>query len=148
MNVKKLLVGSTIGVVALSATLALPLIASASSSDNYVLGQVYNSKTGNGVNNVTVHVTCGTASEDVSTGAGNNGDYQAAFASNVCPKNSKASATVDSVTVDGKVNQQLPGIDYALINVPISVPEFGLIPGAFAALTAAGAYLGMRKRKN
>jgi sortase (surface protein transpeptidase) len=31
---------------------------------------------------------------------------------------------------------------------PVSVPEFGLIPGVFATLTSAGSFLVLKKRKN
>lgn len=96
-----------------------------------------------------VTVNCEGSVRSATTNGG--GDYAVTYSKSDC-------ANTDSVTVtaskdgnigskDGTVYNWSADIDLAIVNVVISVPEFGLIPGALAALTSTGIFLNLRRRK-
>lgn len=148
MNLKKFLASSAIGAVAFGAVAAYPFAAMAQEGGFTVIsGTVYNGVITNPVPGVTVKVTCNGGNEQTTT-TGGDGSYAVDYDQEVCANGDSASATVGSVTRTRTVHNLTANIDFADIDIPVSqVPEFGLIPGAFAAMTSVGAFLGLRRRK-
>ncbi len=100
-----------------------------------------------------VQVNCdGKTQNSITSGQGK---YIAIFAGNNCGIGDPVTVTA---TKDGKSGSstgivqnrrdgRIVDVNFSVVSFNINVPEFGLLPGAIAALGSAGAFLAIRRRK-
>lgn len=145
----------SLALIALSFVVSAPVVSAATPSFNVstIRGQII------GPDNkpfkiATVTVNCNGISKNTVTGV--QGRYIAVFTSNTCKAGSPVTVTAvkDGVSGSGSSTVQLRrdglflDLNISMLNLNMSVPEFGLIPGILAAITSAGAYIGIKRRFN
>lgn len=117
-----------------------------------VTGVVYGTN-GNPVSSGSVNVTCGSGNQTVSIIS--NGSYQATFSQSQCKTGNTASANANTSQGSGAnsapvkntaINGPAVDIDISVVNINLSVPEFGALTGILSMAGAAGTFL-YNKRK-
>jgi hypothetical protein len=111
-----------------------------------VRGNIYSNTN---ISGIPVTVSCNGVTQQTHTNG--NGLYTASFPPNLCRKYSFVSATIqvngqtqtESVLVS---SQNTATMDFSCNT--LSVPEFGLIPGALATLTSIGSFLAIKRKRN
>lgn len=144
MKLKKLVTGLALSMILLVVTVSG--VSAQSLVQTIVTGVVYG--TNNlPVNGGTVSVTCGTGTQ--LAGIQPDGTYQAIFAQTACKAGDTASAVASTSQGNGSnsasvqntaINGPVVDLDIAVVNVNISVPEFGEVTGLVSLLGAAGSF--------
>lgn len=135
-----------------TALFIVPSSAAAKTDFTIIRGNVYDQDNGGkGIKGLNVEVTC---NEDKKKNdkTDKNGLYTVKFSEKKCPKYKPVTA---EVTYNGQTqtqtvyvsDQNTATLDF-YFGTPISVPEFGFIPGVIAALSSAGAFLALKKKSN
>lgn len=130
------------------------VFAQSAASGTIIEGTVYDVSNNNRVtvSGATVNINCGGQRQTVSTGA--NGQYYAVYSTDVCPLGANFSVTAGKGTLGGAengiVDNRFENLDINIGHANIfmtQVPEFGLIPGAIAALTSGGSLFAFRRMR-
>lgn len=140
--------------VAFLGMLFSPLVNSAFASGNnshvFVSGHVTDDN-GKNFKGANVEVTCGGVTQNAwSDGSGH---YSVSFSSSSCRNNNNvtvfASQNGQTGIGQGQVNNSdSSNVDVSCESSPVSVPEFGFVPGIIAAVTSAGSFLALKRKKN
>jgi hypothetical protein len=151
MNNGRLFFTTLLTVFVVSFFAAPSAFAASHASYTTVRGNIYSENTS--VSGIPVTVVCVGRNGSIkqTTTTDRSGLYTVYFNANQCGKYQSVSATL---TLDGQTQTQTVTVssqNTATMNFScgtISVPEFGLIPGAIATIISAGSFLAIKRRKN
>ncbi|MFA6005278.1 MAG: hypothetical protein WC775_02215 [Patescibacteria group bacterium] len=114
-----------------------------------VRGNVYDQDNGGaGIGGLTVNVTCNGNSRNATTDG--NGLYVVDYTRSECPQFGPVSSAVSHNGQSQSDTVYVSDVYTATMDFyfgTISVPEFGMIPGAIAAIGSIGTYLALRRKR-
>lgn len=153
MKLTKLVSGLTLSAFAFFVSASMAMAQVPLFEQTLITGIVYGSD-GNPVNGGDVTIRCGTGS--INAPIQSNGTYSIFFPQTECKAGDTAnvhaftaggegtnSAPIEDTTVDGPVIN----LDVAIINVNISVPEFGALTGLVSMIGAAASFVYLKSKE-